>query len=73
MTLSGTPTEIKVGTKGYVATVDGGTATVTEYRNGAWRAAFSLADGVSSPPTFFQGRKIQVVGSGEFEIKRVTF
>ena len=71
MTLSGTPAEIKVSTKGYVATVDGGTATVTEYRNGAWRAAFSLADGVSSPLSIFQGRKIQVVGSGEFELKQV--
>lgn len=76
MTITGSPQEIRIlRNKAYIATLDGGTGVVQELRNGSWRNAIDLADGVTSAPTFFQSsaEKIAVFGTGgEFELQEVT-
>ena len=71
--LTSNPFEIRVSGDPYIATVDGGSASIEEFRNGSWRQALQLGDGVTSEPHFFQGGKIRVTGSGNFELRKVRF
>ena len=76
MTISGTAQEIRINrNEAYICTLDGGTGIVEELRNGSWRTAITLADGVTSGPTFFQTLygDIRVTGTaGEFEWQEVN-
>jgi hypothetical protein len=76
MTINGSPTPIKIKrNEAYICTLDGGTGVVQELRNGSWRNAIDLVDGVTSDPTFFQTEygDIQVIGTaGEFEFQEVN-
>lgn len=76
MTLSSTPTELHFDPGFlYSAVVDGGNATIEEFRNGAWREVLSLQDGVTPDPFYFEtdavAKNVRVSGSGELLITRV--